>query len=433
MRLWQADLRRVIVLGAMTGFALAASAQTADNERIFPQSKSAIEKTLKTMQSKMSGRLPALEGFASDAEHPLDRYQRGYYQAEAQVAATPSGSAWVRIVVKVTAWYSDPNGSHSGYQLLKSNGRLEADLLDQLAEQLSATTSGTSPSSLSSPVQKPTLADHRSTEPTLSAPTPSAAESVFSSALKSGLGPQGLSGTPSGTSDAGKADKSVNPLQAEADSLEQILKNQAHPKNLVAIRKTGTPVVASPSLKAKTLFLASLHDEFEMLDFTEDWVHVRISGLSRGWIWRDNLEMPEGIPDTLAHSSPSAEPVAELFHVVREEAAPFPGDWQPLRGKRVKIVSIQKADEKARDGGPQDKLEFAKYILDKNFAELSRNQANLAGIVLIFDSVDGGMVAATSTILQQWKSGALTDAALWHNCFFDPPETFVSSAPSGTQ
>ena len=41
-------------------------------------------------------------------------------------------------------------------------------------------------------------------------------------------------------------------------------------------------MVATPSLKAKTLFLASTHDEFEMLDFNADWVHVRISGLSRG-------------------------------------------------------------------------------------------------------------------------------------------------------
>ncbi len=41
-----------------------------------------------------------------------------------------------------------------------------------------------------------------------------------------------------------------------------------------------------------------MHDEFELLDFNADWVHVRISGLSRGWIWRNSVEMPEGIADT---------------------------------------------------------------------------------------------------------------------------------------
>jgi hypothetical protein len=56
-------------------------------------------------------------------------------------------------------------------------------------------------------------------------------------------------------------------LQAEADSLEEILKNQAHPKNLVAVKKSGTPVVSAPSLNAKPQFLASIHDEFELLDF----------------------------------------------------------------------------------------------------------------------------------------------------------------------
>jgi len=431
MRRCRADVRAIVFMAALAGFALPVPAQTAGNERVFSQSKSDVEKTLKSLQSKMSGRLPVLEGFAADADHPLDRYQRGYYQAEAQVAGTPSGGSWVRIVVKVTAWYSDPEASRAGYQLLKSNGRLEADLLDQLSEQLSAARRAT-PAPDPGPIQKPGIASPSKGEATLSAPMPNNADSAgFSSALRQGVDSQ-LAKTLSDKSDMEKPDKSVNPLQAEADGLEQILRNQAHPKNLVAVRKSGTPVVASPSLKAKTLFLASTHDEFEMLDFTEDWVHVRVSGLSRGWIWRDNLEMPEGIPDTLSHSSPSAEP-AGLFHVVREEAAPFPGDWQPLRGKSVKIVSIQKVDEKGKDGGPQDKLEYAKYLLEKNLAELSQKQVDLAGIVLIFDSVDGGMVAATSATLQQWKSGALTDAALWHNCFFDPPETFISSSSAGTQ
>jgi hypothetical protein len=49
-------------------------------------------------------------------------------------------------------------------------------------------------------------------------------------------------------------------------------------------------------------------------------------------------------------------------------------------------------------------------------------------VVLIFDSSDGGMMATTLVTLQQWKTGALSDAALWHQTFFDPPEVFNSSA-----
>jgi hypothetical protein len=53
--------------------------------------------------------------------------------------------------------------------------------------------------------------------------------------------------------------------------------------------------------------------------------------------------------------------------------------------------------------------------------------------VLIFDSVDGGMIAATLPTVQAWKAGTLSDAALWHQCFFDPPETFSVSSPSGSR
>ncbi|MGA9504280.1 MAG: hypothetical protein WBV31_07565, partial [Terriglobales bacterium] len=207
-------------------------------------------------------------------------------------------------------------------------------------------------------------------------------------------------------------------------------KNQAHPKNLVAVKKSGTPVVATPSLSGKTLFLASAHDEFEMLDFNADWVHVRISGLSRGWIWRTSLEMPEGISDVPPASPTAAPVVADLFQVTREETAPFPGDWEPLRGKNVKIISVQKIQENEANSGAQAKLEFAKSLLDKSYAELAAKPQDLSGIVLIFDSVDGGMIGATLPTVQAWKAGKLSDAALWHQCYFDPPETFVASSPS---
>ena len=257
-----------------------------------------------------------------------------------------------------------------------------------------------------------------------------------SSSISSSIGPR-----PTGQERAdsqpgpGKAAEagSLN-LQAEAQSLEEIVKNQAHPNNLVAVKKSGTPVVATPSLNAKTLFLASAHDEFEMLDFNADWVHVRISGLSRGWIWRSSLEMPGSVPDVdMQTSGPPVPTAADLFHVSREETAPFPGDWAPLRGKSVKIISVQKMDDGAKDAGPEVKLEFAKSLLDKSYVALAKPPQALAGVVLIFDAVDGGMIAATLASLEQWKAGKLSDAALWHQCFFDPPETFDSSSSSASQ
>jgi hypothetical protein len=213
-----------------------------------------------------------------------------------------------------------------------------------------------------------------------------------------------------------------------------VLKNTAHPKNLIAVKKSGTPVVLTPSLTAKPQFLASLHDEFEMLDFNADWVHVRISGLSRGWIWRNSVEMPEGIANTDSHAAAaSLAPAADLFHVIREETSTFPGDWDPLKNKNVKIISVQKIDENAKDSGPRERLEYAKVLLEKSYKEQEQKPQDLAGIVVIFDSADGGMVAATMATLQQWKAGTLSDSALWHKCFFDPPETFDSSGSSASQ
>jgi len=60
-------------------------------ERTFPQSKARVEAALQAMQIATAGRLPVLDGFASSADHSLERYQRGYYQSKFQVTAAPSG------------------------------------------------------------------------------------------------------------------------------------------------------------------------------------------------------------------------------------------------------------------------------------------------------------------------------------------------------
>jgi hypothetical protein len=436
----------VILVAVQSGYA-----QAGPYERTYRQSKSAVEKALKELQPSLSGRLPALEGFASPGDHPLNSYQRAYYQAAVQVSSTASGGSLVRVNTKVTAWYADSIPSRSGYQLLISNGRIESDLLDRLTDLVatspSATSSGgnsdksfpgTTPPATST--KRPSIAgkeiENKSTqEPTISAPMPKSPDTgrTFSSSPEAGLSAQQLADSKNSLKPPDQTDRAATGLQAEAASLEEVLKNQAHPKNLVAIKKSGTPVVATPSLNGKTLFLASAHDEFEMLDFNADWVHVRISGLSRGWIWRTSLEMPEGISDIPQAGASAKLVAADLFQVTREETAPFPGDWEPLRGKNVKIISVQKIQENEKDSGARAKLEFAKSLLDKNYAELAAKSQELAGVVLIFDSVDGGMIAATLPTVQQWKAGTLSDAALWHQCFFDPPETFNVAGPAGGQ
>jgi hypothetical protein len=438
---------------------LAANGQAKTYERSFRQSDSVVKKALLQMQSGMGGHLPTLDGFAVPGEHGLEHYERAYFQATAQVTRAASGGCVVRISAKVTAWYADPQKAHSGYELLHSNGRLESDILDQLSDQLlaskpgadrpaeqvarsersqesvQATTSAgqnrveqtpapTLPAAHSSPPQT-------SDEPAVSAPQPHLFDSpsTVSSSWARGLAASGnasSSGAPQ--PEAPQADPERTRLLAELDQLQDMVKNQAHPKNMAAVKKSGTAVVATPSLSAKPIFTAAAHDEFEILNYNQDWVHVRISGLSRGWIWRNDLELPDSIPDTQAVPANAG---ANFFHVVREETAPFPGDWEPLRGKNVKLISVQKIDESAKETGPQVKLDFAKSLLDKNYEEMVQKAADWAGIVLIFDSADGGMIAVPAPMLQKWKSGKLSDSALWHACYFDPPETFGGDNSAG--
>ncbi len=439
--LWHAALAMAMLIAPTKS----ARAQSGENERTFPQSKAAVEKVLKEIQPASSGRLPVLAGFATSADHPLERYQRGYYESKFQVTAAPSGGSVVRVSVQVTAWYADPTNAHSGYQLLTSNGRLEADLLDQLADRLAVQASptgtssataiqGTSPTSANRASKNGVSKTAEANEPSISAPVPRLPE--VKGGISSSLA-QSLTDREKNRGDSSKKSEEKGtggPLQTEAENLEEILKNQAHPKNLVAVKKSGTPVVSGASLNAKTLFLASAHDEFEMLDFSRDWVHVRISGLSRGWIWRNNLEMPESVPDADLPANPAPVPVAaELFHVSRTETALFPGDWGPLRGKNVRIVSVENTDETRKDPSPQLRLEFAKSVMDQSYTEIAQKFQDLAGVVLIFDSADGGMIAATIPTLKQWKAGSLSDAALWHQCFFDPPETFTGAGVAASQ
>lgn len=455
---------RVVLRASLLGVLLSGStfspAQAGAAERVFPQPKTTLENALKSMRANLAGRLPTLDGFAGPSAHPLDQYQRGYFEVSVRIAPIPSGGSLVHVNAKITAWYTDPAGLHSGYQLLPSNGRIEADLLDQLADQLALNTeapenappsnaqipaprAGQGGGSAESATQPPQLHASVSSQSGTVAPTSQASSSdiderlipapsanfpqsgSFSSSLSQGLAQQAAAPVKTNVT------KTDSALETEAQGLAEILKNQSHPKNLVAVKKSGTPIVATPSLTAKTLFLASMHDEFEMLDFNQDWVHIRISGLSRGWVWRDSVEMPDGIPDTATQATTPLT-AADVFRVMREESAQFPGDWPALRGKNVKILTVQKIDDNAKTGGPQDKLAFSKYLLDRTYSELIKQKQDLAGIVLVFDAADGGMVAATVTALQQWKTGSLSDSALWHDCFFDPPETFaVSASPTG--
>jgi len=320
----------------------------------------------------------------------------------------------VQVTAKITAWFSGPE--HSGYQALVSNGRVEADLLDRLQEAVERasgikSTSAVKASDNSTPP--------KAAAPQIDAPVPQLPDHPAVS--------------------AGQNQEPVNPqdsqLQQEAKSLEEILRNQSHPTNLIAVMQDGTPVLQSPATDAKVLFVASAEDEFEVLDETPGWVHVRISGLSRGWLRRSMVEMlgesqvgtgsAGTVPVTKTEKpaterpAPSDPQSSALFSVSSEEVGRFPGDWTPLKGKNVKIISLQQAPGTGRITSPQEKKQFAEALFKKESRGLP---ANAAALVLVFDAEDGGMLAAPRAALDQWNSGTLSDSAFWKQCYMDPPE-----------
>lgn len=415
--------------------AFASDGQSVPYERTFAQSKPAVEKTLKQLQSSASGRLPVLDGFTRPGDRPLDRFQRGYYQCATQVSSTPSGGALVRVSAKITAWYADPDSSKSGYQELPSNGRLESDFLDRLADALggqAASSAANLPGNSARSQPKPV-----GPAPTISAPTPSdgmpansmapskAAPAPENSPFKVGNA-SGSDLVASLTTQRAVADKHMEELTKEAKGLEEILRNQAHPSNLVAVKKSGTPVLISPNEGAKVLFLATVEDEFEILDMNANWVHVRVSGLSRGWIRRSGVEMPKAFAADAKDESTAGTANLERFQVKNEEIASFPGTWEPLRGKIVKILTVQNVGKNVSGTSTRAKLEFSKSLFAKEYVELTQAPTTAVGVVVIFDSEDGGMAAVTLPTLQQWKNGTLSDQAFWRRCYFDPPETFIS-------
>jgi hypothetical protein len=383
-------------------------------ERSFTQSVGAVQAAVKTAGGT-AGTLPILDGFVAARVDGLEQYQRPYYKCTVSVLPVASGGSRVRVSAKITAWHG---GAKPGYEVLPSNGRLEADLLDRLQQAL-----------VSGPKQNSSQ-QARAGVPGLSVQTAkkdnsSPADAPTISAPTAQFPKHFDAGAPSATA-AAPADPA---LQREADGLSEILRNQSHPTNLVAVKKDQTPVLQNPALDAKVLFLASAEDEFEIIEANPDWVHVRISGLSRGWLRRSLVEVLDGSQAAAAETAPAtlasgaATETATLptsaFSISSEENGNFPGSWEPLKGKTVKIVSVQASGHVT---SAEQKLQFAEEMFQKETLAATPT----AGLVVIFDTEDGGMIAATKPWIEQYKKGAITEQAFWKQCFIDPPEILGS-------
>ena len=396
-------------------------AQAVPYARTFPKSKVEVEKALKELQAYSGQKLPVIEGFVATGDQPLDRYERAYFQYSIDMLSTSPQATTVRVTAKITAWHVDPSPWKSGYEVLPSNGRLELDLLDRLGEKF-----GEKPvtSVLKSEVQAPTPKLNLSTGLPGGSPQPGKSSAMLGSSAAAPSA-EGMEEVAALRAKREAEEKRMLQLTSELQSWRDVQHNQAHPLNLVVVKKTGTPVLARPAEDAHVLFAAAENDEFEFIEAEGPWIHVEISGASRGYIRRSGLELPEYIATRLKSPNGTAsDEKQEPFRIEREETAAFPGDWDPLRGKSVKIYTVQPASQDPKETGAAAKLNFAFSIFQKFSTESVTVTPPVEGVVIIFDSADGGIIGTTLLNVQQFAGGSLPRDNFWKQCYVDPPEAF---------
>jgi hypothetical protein len=413
----------LLFLAAILVTSARVQAQVDPLERTFTEPRADVEKAVADVKAHSSGKLPALEGFVAQTQQPVERYERAYYQCLFQVIPSLSGETSVRVTAKITAWYDDPDKQRSGYQILTSNGRLENDALDRIQEALEG-------AGLSGTKTNPQPKYNLTLGPAI--PLGSSSPRVAGGTAKDLDRAEGMASTKP-VSEAEieglkkkreAAEKRVQQLNNALQNLQELFNSRTKPDNLVAIRRNGTPVYARPEEAGKALFTAMEKDQFEMVEIRGEWVHVRISGDSRGWIRRAQLEFPD---DPATPSAVATKPV-EIFRITREEIGVFSGNWEPLRGKTVKVYSVKPAQSSTLETSAREKRNFVKELFLRASKEHSETDTVTAGVVVVFDSPDGGQASATLASLAQWQQGKLSELAFWQACSLDPPETFNTVA-----
>lgn len=411
-----------------SGFVLA---QNETYQRTFPVSVNQAKAAVQVASATSKGRLPTLEGFVEQNEQPIERYEKGYFECTYQISPAAGGGTVIRATAKVTAWYSDPVAARSGYRALISNGRLETDALDRIAESL---TPNATPVPATPPVS-PAAGDFRRYAPPVGS-TPGIVTN------KSATSPNVLTppvaaapafSVPAGANfDSIKAmrtadEKKSEELAALISNLEEIQRAQSHPSDLASVKKPKTPVFTKPAESSPVLMTADAQDEFQILAVENAWVHVQISGMSRGWIRRAQLELPSGFAPAGGADAGNSAGGGAMFKLAKEETRSFTGNWPALKGKPVQIEWVEPANP-AVATSRQEKLDFAKSVFLHASSSLPSSSPTTEGIVVVFDSADGGQIAAPLASVKALANRTLTDSAFWRECSLDPPESFLDSA-----
>ena len=379
--------------------------------RSYAKPKAEVEQALKELQAYSGQKLPILDGFVAPGSKSLDHYERGFYQYSIELLPGDVGATVVRLSAKITAWYVDRDAAKSGYEVLPSNGRLELDLLDRLQEKLTG-----------KPVDPPATLNT-----TVQAPRPKLDLSGVPGAVVS-TPPSAVTRTPDEVaalrSQRVAEERRVQQLTEELQNLKEIQHNQSRPQNLVAVTKSGTTVFDKPSENARQLFQAATNDEFEFLDAANGWIHITISGDSRGYVKQNAVTLSDRIAAQMAGADNELQEKFPGFRMEHEDLGSFPGDWSVLKGKTVKIFTVQPVSQNAKETGPAARLTYTLALFEKTAKEAASVSPAPEGVVVIFDAADGGIAGAAMADIQKLFSGALTREAFWAQAYLDPSDAF---------
>ncbi|MBZ5566951.1 MAG: hypothetical protein LAN64_03780 [Acidobacteriia bacterium] len=365
--------RRLAVMSVMAlALPVLSLAQALPVEQSFSYALDVVNQALDRL-GPAEGRLPTLDGFVSADSAQLSRYSQPYYQLQSEVRPDANGGTAVRVSARISALYSNPDNHRSEYRTLVSNGRLEADVLARLAREL----------------------QEQSSQPKLDR-----------KALESSLADL--------RSQRAAAEERRTALAKQIHELESLAGTSPLPR-LVAVDRAGAAVLASPAPGASTLFRAQSHDEFEVTEERDGWVHVQLGGDSSGWIRRSQVHETE---------TASGFTVARrAFQVVRENVTTFTGNWAELKGKPTLFLWVRPEANTA-----QDHWSYAQQM----FEERAETAGPVEGIVVVFLG-DPGVAAATVRDIRRWASGTLSDANFRARCSLDPPRAFTSAKNSATR
>ena len=348
-----------------------------ERQKEFSASLPAVKAALENIGAYTGSRLPSLDGFVNlEGIHASD-FQRPYYEYKIDLEPSGPKGTVVKVRSNVSAWYAGQNGEPAGYRNFESNGRLESDLLDRLAQYL--TDKSDDPKVLSDNIEK-VRAQRAEAERHLAA---------LSSPEKKELPPNEISAT----------------------------------TQFALVVQPHVNVYSAPVEGSKALVHARLDDEFQIVDQHGAWIKVVLAPHEDGWMKRNQVEVSV-VSQMGAAQAAKATPG---FSIIRQNEDQFEGDWQPLKGKKALYLFAQ-PDGSAMNVATGDRWQFVQTVFSDQYRQIAHTPENsVEGVVVIFMDQGGGVAAASLDDIRAWMEGGLSKGEFIKRCSLDPPSAFLKS------